>query len=106
MADTELEERLRDAETRAREFEAMMIQAAEYGKTLLEQNMELEAEKEAALQEKHELTLKLQAKVGVEVALVGELEAVREAVRMKEEEERKWRWPLLVSWRLSERRSE
>ena len=48
----------------------------------------MEAEKEAALQEKHELTLKLQAKVGVEVALVGELEAVREAVRMKEEEER------------------
>ena len=50
--------------------------------------MGLEAEKEEALQEKHELTLKLQAKVGVEAALVGELEAVREAVRMKEEEER------------------
>ena len=48
----------------------------------------MEAEKEEALQEKHELTLKLQAKVGVEAALVGELEAVREAVRMKEEEER------------------
>ena len=40
-------------------------QAAEYGKTLLEQNMELEAAKEAAMQEKHELVLKLQAKVGV-----------------------------------------
>ena len=50
--------------------------------------MGLEAEKEEALQEKHELTLKLQAKVGVEAALVGELEAVRESVRMKEEEER------------------
>ena len=50
--------------------------------------MGLEAEKEEALQEKHELTLKLQAKVGVEAALVGELEAVRESVRTKEEEER------------------
>ena len=48
----------------------------------------MEAEKEEALQEKHELTLKLQAKVGVEAALVGELEAVRESVRTKEEEER------------------
>ena len=83
--------------------------------------MELEAAKEAAMQEKHELVLKLQAKVGVmmflmikikkdgnndvfddedklvltmqakvgvEAALVGELEAMREAVRVKEEEER------------------
>ena len=66
----------------------IISQAAEYGKTLLEQNMELEAEKEAALQEKHELALKLQAKAGVEAALVGELEAVREASRMKEEGER------------------
>ena len=54
------------------------------------------------MQEKHELGLKLQAKVGVEMvaalkiqvqvgvetALVGELEAVRETVRLKEEEER------------------
>ena len=69
-------------------LEMYIPQAAEYGKTLLEQNMGLEAEKEEALQEKHELTLKLQAKVGVEAALVGELEAVREAVRMKEEGER------------------
>ena len=69
-------------------MEMYIPQAAEYGKTLLEQNMGLEAEKEEALQEKHELTLKLQAKVGVEAALVGELEAVRESVRMKEEEER------------------
>ena len=30
----------------------------------------------------------MQAKVGVEAALVGELEAIREAVRVKEEEER------------------
>ena len=30
----------------------------------------------------------MQAKVGVEAALVGELEAVREAVRVKEEGER------------------
>ena len=48
----------------------------------------MEADKEEALQEKHELTLKLQAKAGVEAALAGELEAVREAVRMKEEGER------------------
>ena len=45
-------------------------QAAEYGKTLLEQNMELEAAKEAAMQEKHELVLKLQAKVGVMMFLM------------------------------------
>ena len=48
----------------------------------------MEADKEEALQEKHELTLRLQAKAGVEAALAGELEAVREAVRMKEEGER------------------
>jgi len=87
-SEADLEEMLRSAETRARDAEAMMYQAAEYGKTLLEQNMELEAAKEAAMQEKHELVLKLQAKVGVEAALVGELEAMREAVRVKEEEER------------------
>ena len=46
------------------------LQAAEYGKTLLEQNMELEAAKEAAMQEKHELVLKLQAKVGVMMFLM------------------------------------
>ena len=34
------------------------------------------------------LLLTMQAKVGVEAALVGELEAMREAVRVKEEEER------------------
>ena len=68
--------------------EEVITQAAEYGKTLLEQNMELEAEKEEAMQEKHELALKLQAKAGVEAALVGELEAVREAFRLKEEGER------------------
>ena len=45
-------------------------QAAEYGKTLLEQNMELEAAKEAAMQEKHELVLKQQAKVGVMMFLM------------------------------------
>ena len=50
--------------------------------------MELEAAKEEAMQEKHELALKLQAKAGVEAALVGELEAVREAIRLKEEGER------------------
>merc|ERR1719447_2753562 len=87
-SEADLEEMLRSAESRARDAEAMMYQAAEYGKTLLEQNMELEAAKEAAMQEKHELVLKLQAKVGVEAALVGELEAMREAVRVKEEEER------------------
>ena len=32
--------------------------------------------------------LKIQVQVGVETALVGELEAVRETVRLKEEEER------------------
>ena len=40
------------------------------------------------MQEKHELALKLQAKAGVEAALVGELEAMREAIRLKEEGER------------------
>ena len=37
-----------------------MIQAAEYGKDLLEKNMALETDFEAVQQEKHKLNLRLQ----------------------------------------------
>ena len=52
MTDTEaelvsLKSRLAAAEQRAKDSEAMMIQAAEYGKELLEKNMALESDYEA-----------------------------------------------------------
>ena len=49
-AEVELEELLR-AESRARDAEAMMMQAAEYGKDLLEKNIELEASTEASTEQ-------------------------------------------------------
>ena len=55
-----LKSRLAAAEQRAKDSEAMMIQAAEYGKDLLEKNMALESDYEAIQQEKHELNLRLQ----------------------------------------------
>ena len=65
MSDSEaelagLKSRLAAAEQRAKDSEAMMIQAAEYGKDLLEKNMALETDFEAVQQEKHELNLRLQ----------------------------------------------
>ena len=55
-----LEIKLRDAEQRARDAEEMMMQAAQYGKGLLDKNIELDAQCEAAQQEKYESNLKLQ----------------------------------------------
>ena len=55
-----LKSKLAAAEQRAKDSEAMMIQAAEYGKDLLEKNMALETDFEAVQQEKHELNLRLQ----------------------------------------------
>ena len=55
-----LKERLAVAEQKARDSEAMMIQAAEYGKDLLEKNIALESNFDTLQQEKHELHLKLQ----------------------------------------------
>ena len=55
-----LKTRLAAAEQRAKDSEAMMIQAAEYGKDLLEKNMALETDFETLQQEKHELNLRLQ----------------------------------------------
>ena len=57
---TKLKERLAVAEQKARDSEAMMIQAAEYGKDLLEKNIALENNFDTLQQEKHELHLKLQ----------------------------------------------
>ena len=57
---TKLKERLAVAEQKARDSEAMMIQAAEYGKDLLEKNIALESNFDTLQQEKHELHLKLQ----------------------------------------------
>ena len=76
--------RLEEAERRAADAESKMMQAAQYGKELLERNMELEAANEAALQEKHQAGLRLQEKLVVERALLGELEEGREAMRQLE----------------------
>ena len=61
--DTELDSlktRLTASEQKAKDSEAMMIRAAEYGKDLLEKNMSLESNFDALQQEKHELNLRLQ----------------------------------------------
>ena len=61
--DTELDSlktRLVASEQKAKDSEAMMIRAAEYGKDLLEKNMSLESNFDALQQEKHELNLRLQ----------------------------------------------
>ena len=61
--DTELDSlktRLTASEQKAKDSEAMMIRAAEYGKDLLEKNMSLERNLDALQQEKHELNLRLQ----------------------------------------------
>ena len=55
-----LKSRLAAVEQRAKDSEANMMMAAEYGKDLLEKNMALESEFEAIQQEKHELNLRLQ----------------------------------------------
>ena len=48
------------AEARAMEAEEKMRQAAEFGKDLLEKNIEMGSELDVIKQEKHELSLKLQ----------------------------------------------
>ena len=55
-----LTRQLRDAEQKAKDAEANMMQAAQFGKDLLDRNIELEAQNEAALQDKYESNLKLQ----------------------------------------------
>jgi len=93
-----LEIKLRDAEQRARDAEEMMMQAAQYGKGLLDKNIELDAQCEAAQQEKYESNLKLQAKLDVEKTLVTEIDTMREAIKhydvqnqkREHEDEEKW----------------
>jgi len=93
-----LEIKLRDAEQKARDAEEMMMQAAQYGKGLLDKNIELEAQCEAAQQDKYESNLKLQAKLGVEKTLLTEIDNMREAVKHYElqnqrrelEDDEKW----------------
>jgi len=93
-----LEVKLREAEQRAKDAEEMMMQAAQYGKGLLDRNIELEAQSEAAQQEKYESNLKLQAKLAVEKTLLTEIDNMREAVKHYEvqnqkreiEDEEKW----------------
>ena len=65
MADTEEELRqvrirLIEMEQKARDTENMLMQAAQYGKDLLEKNIELESNNENLQQEKYEINLKLQ----------------------------------------------
>lgn len=71
-------------ENRAREAEANMAQAAEYGRGLLVRVSELEANLEASHQEKHELWLKLEAKIGFERTVLEELEDNREYIKTLE----------------------
>ena len=52
--------KLAETEQKARDTETMLIQAAQYGKDLLERNIELESNIDNLQQEKHELNLKLQ----------------------------------------------
>lgn len=93
-----LEMKLREAEQRAKDAEEMMMQAAQYGKGLLDRNIELEAQSEAAQQENYGSNLKLQAKLGVEKTLLTEIDNMREAVKHYEvqnqkreiEDEEKW----------------
>ena len=59
-----LKAQLAAAETKAKEVETMMIQAAQYGKDLLEKNIELETNIDKCIQDKHELQLKLQVGIG------------------------------------------
>ena len=55
-----LEEKLNEAEQRAKDAEDNMRQAAMYGKVLLERNMELDTQIEGLQQEKYETNLRLQ----------------------------------------------
>jgi len=79
-----LSRQLRDAEQKAKDAEANMMQAAQFGKDLLDRNMELEAQNEAALQDKYESNLKLQAKVAVEKSLLTEIDNMRESIKQFE----------------------
>jgi len=90
--------KLREAEQKAKDAEENMMQAALYGKDLLDKNIELEALNEAAQQEKHESNLKLQAKLAVEKTLLTEIDTMRESIKQYEiqrekrefEDEEKW----------------
>jgi len=90
--------KLREAEQKAKDAEENMMQAALYGKDLLHKNIELEAQNEAAQQEKHESNLKLQAKLAVEKTLLTEIDNMRESIKKYEaqrekrefEDEEKW----------------
>jgi len=103
MADTEEELRqvrikLIEMEQKARDTENMLMQAAQYGKDLLEKNIELESNNENLQQEKYEINLKLQAKLNIEKNLSLEVEHLREAVKTFEhklenrdvEDDEKW----------------
>ena len=57
---SQLKAKLATAESKARDAEGMMFQAAEYGKDLLEKNLSLESSNEQLQQEKHELCLRYQ----------------------------------------------
>jgi len=81
--------KLKDAEQKAKDSEEMMMQAAQFGKDLLDRNIELEAQNEAAQQEKHEGNLKLQAKLGVERTLFTEIDNMRESIKSYEVQNQK-----------------
>ena len=78
-------EEFKRAEERAREAEENMLKAAQFGRDLLNRVKELEAGLETERQERHELILKLETKIGAERALQEELDHHREKVVALEE---------------------
>ncbi|XP_023334468.1 protein Spindly-B isoform X2 [Eurytemora carolleeae] len=80
-----LQKDLERAKDDAKDFENKMMKAAMLGKELLDKNLELENAIEIARQEKHELGLKLQAKVDLERSLSAELDSLRDSLKADEE---------------------
>jgi len=81
-----LEVKLNESEEKKREAEVNMMQAAQFGKELLDQNQDLKKKVDIIEQEKYELQMMVQSKVQMEKSLATELEITRETLKMMEDE--------------------
>ena len=63
------------------EMQSKLMKAAEIGRDLLQKQSELQMKLDEAEQDKHELTLKLEAKAAMEEAWQEELEHLRDTIR-------------------------
>jgi len=81
-----LEMKLTQSQEEKREAEVNMMQAAEFGKELLDKNQELTKKVDFIEQEKHEIQMMLQGKLQMEKSLSTELDIARENVKMLEDE--------------------